>query len=387
VTRQRNHIDLMTLLAVVTLMVLSLGVVYSASATWAMVKWGESGRLLGSHALKVLLGFVFLILFIQVDYHKYRKLTKPALVAAVVLLLFTLGLGGEVKGAARWLRFGGFSLQPSEFAKFALIFHLAVLMADKKERIAELKFGYVPLMLWVGSVTVLVLLQPNFSTGVMIFLISLIMLFVGRARVLHLGLTVGALLPLLAVYMLSAEYRMRRIVSYIDGSGGGKTNYQLWQAMIGFGNGGVFGLGPGNSRQRDLFLPESYGDFVFSIVGEEYGLIGTLFIVGLFLLITLRGIRIARHAPDDLGRYLALGVTAAIACYGLVNGAVTLGILPTTGLPMPFISFGGSSMLFSAAAVGVLLNVSSQTDLHPRAEGVKGMFRKAKRQPAVGSTY
>jgi len=387
VTRQRNHIDLMTLLAVVTLMVLSLGVVYSASATWAMVKWGESGRLLGSHALKVLLGFVFLILFIQVDYHKYRKLTKPALVAAIVLLLFTLGLGGEVKGAARWLRFGGFSLQPSEFAKFALIFHLAVLMAEKKERIAELKFGYVPLMLWVGSVTVLVLLQPNFSTGVMIFLISLIMLFVGRARVLHLGLTVGALLPLLAVYMLSAEYRMRRIVSYIDGSGGGKTNYQLWQAMIGFGNGGVFGLGPGNSRQRDLFLPESYGDFVFSIVGEEYGLIGTLFIVGLFLLITLRGIRIARHAPDDLGRYLALGVTAAIACYGLVNGAVTLGILPTTGLPMPFISFGGSSMLFSAAAVGVLLNVSSQTDLHPRAEGVKGMFRKAKRQPAVGSTY
>ena len=148
-------------------------------------------------------------------------------------------------------------------------------------------------MIWVGSVTVLVLLQPNFSTGAMIFLISLIMLFVGRARMLHLGFTVGALVPLLGVYMLSAEYRMRRIMSYIDGSGGGKTNYQLWQGMIGFGNGGVFGLGPGNSRQRDLFLPESYGDFVFSIVGEEYGLIGTLFIVGLFLLIMLRGIRIA----------------------------------------------------------------------------------------------
>jgi len=387
VTRQLNHIDLMTLLAVVTLMVLSLGVVYSASATWAMVKWGESGRLLGSHALKVLLGLVFLILFVQIDYHKYRKLTKPALVFAVVLLLFTLGLGGEVKGAARWLRFGGFSLQPSEFAKFALIFHLAVLMAEKRERITELRFGYVPLLLWVGSVTALVLLQPNFSTGVMIFLISTIMLFVGRARLLHLGLTVAALAPALLVYMLSAEYRMRRIMSYIDGSGGGKTNYQLWQAMIGFGNGGVFGLGPGNSRQRDLFLPESYGDFVFSIVGEEYGLIGTLFIVALFLLIMLRGIRIARHAPDDLGRYMAMGITAAIATYGLVNGAVTLGILPTTGLPMPFVSFGGSSMLFSAAAVGVLLNISSQTDLHPRAEGGRSMFRKAKRQPAVGSAY
>jgi cell division protein FtsW len=213
------------------------------------------------------------------------------------------------------------------------------------------------------------------------------MLFVGRARMVHLGLTVGALVPLLAVYMFSAEYRMRRIMSYLDGTGGGKTNYQLWQAMIGFGNGGVFGLGPGNSRQRDLFLPESYGDFVFSIVGEEYGLVGTLFIVGLFLLIMLRGIRIARHAPDDLGRSLAVGVTAAIAVYGLVNGAVTLGILPTTGLPMPFVSFGGSSMLFSAAAVGVLLNISSQTDLHPRTEKARGIFRRAKRQPAVGSTY
>jgi cell division protein FtsW len=213
------------------------------------------------------------------------------------------------------------------------------------------------------------------------------MLFVGRARLLHLGLTVAALAPALLVYMLSAEYRMRRIMSYIDGSAGGKTNYQLWQAMIGFGNGGVFGLGPGNSRQRDLFLPESYGDFVFSIVGEEYGLIGTLFIVALFLLIMLRGIRIARHAPDDLGRYMAMGITAAIATYGLVNGAVTLGILPTTGLPMPFVSFGGSSMLFSAAAVGVLLNISSQTDLHPRAEAGRSMFRKAKRQPAVGSAY
>lgn len=385
--RQRNHIDLMTLLAVVTLMVLSLGVVYSASATWAMVKWGESGRLLGSHALKVLVGFAFLLLFVQIDYHKYRKLTKPALLVAIVLLLFTLGLGGEVKGAARWLRFGGFSFQPSEFAKFALIFHLAVLIAEKKERITELRFGYVPLLLWVGSVTVLVLLQPNFSTGVMIFLISLIMLFIGRARMLHLAATVGALVPVLAVYMFSAEYRMRRIMSFLDGSSGGQTNYQLWQAMIGFGNGGVFGLGPGNSRQRDLFLPESYGDFVFSIVGEEYGLIGTLCIVALFLVITLRGIRIARHAPDDLGRYLAMGITAAIATYGLVNGAVTLGILPTTGLPMPFISFGGSSMLFSAAAVGVLLNISSQTDLYPRAEGAKRIFRKAKHQPAVGSTY
>ena len=153
-----------------------------------------------------------------------------------------------------------------------------MLISEKKERVKDFKTGFVPMMIWIGSVTVLVLLQPNFSTGAMIFVISLIMLFVGRARLSHLGLTVGALVPLLVVYMLQRRYRMQRIMGFLAGIGdpSAKGNYQLWQGIIGFGNGGIFGLGPGDSRQRDLFLPESYGDFVFSIVGEEYGLIGTL---------------------------------------------------------------------------------------------------------------
>jgi cell division protein FtsW len=223
-------------------------------------------------------------------------------------------------------------------------------------------------MIWVGTVTVLVLLQPNFSSGVMILAVSLVMLFCGRAKPAHLGLGLAAVVPPLVVYMASAPYRMKRLLSFFDGGSAvdGGTNYQLWQGIIGFGNGGVFGLGPGESRQRDFFLPESYGDFVFSIVGEEYGLIGTLCIMSLFVIIMLRGMKVAKNACDDFGRYLAVGITTSVTLYALVNAAVTLGIMPTTGLPMPFVSYGGSSMLFSCVGVGVLLNISSHTDMHPR---------------------
>ncbi|MBI3580305.1 MAG: FtsW/RodA/SpoVE family cell cycle protein, partial [Ignavibacteriales bacterium] len=167
---------------------------------------------------------------------------------------------------------------------------------------------------------------------------------------------------------------MQRINSFLYGSTDtGNKNYQLWQGIIGFGNGGLFGVGPGASKQRDFFLPESYGDFVFSIVGEEYGFIGTMFFLALFLLIMLRGFKIAKSARDEFGRLLAIGITSVITLYALVNAGVTLGVLPTTGLPMPFVSYGGSSLLFTSFAVGVLLNISAQTDMHPRAPKVEAV--------------
>jgi cell division protein FtsW len=385
---RRNHIDLITLITVLTLMVLSLGIVYSASSTWAFQKWGDSGKLLGRHSMKVLAGFLVIFVMMNIDYKKYKKLTKPALLVAVFLLLVTLGLGVVAKGAARWVRVGGFGLQPSEFAKYALIFHLCSMISVKKALVRDFKTGFVPMLIWIGLVTVLVLLEPNFSNGAMIFLISLIMLYVGGARLPHMGLTFGSLVPLLVGYMLMAPYRMQRIMNFINGISdpNGKGGYQLWQGIIGFGNGGLFGLGPGSSRQRDLFLPESYGDFVFSIVGEEYGLIGTLFFMSLFLVVLLRGMKIAKYAKDDFGRYLAIGITCSITLYALINAGVTLGILPTTGLPMPFVSYGGSSMLFSSMAVGVLLNISSQTDMHPRLDKA-ARAPKGEPVPAVGSVY
>ncbi len=367
-TAQRNHIDVWTLIAVLTLMVLSLGIVYSASATWALQKFGESSRLLNAHALKVLVALGALFMGIMIDYKKYKRITKLAALVAILLLAATLALGGEVKGATRWLHFGGFGFQPSEFAKFALLFHLCTLIAVKGDAVRDFKRGFMPMIIWIGIVSGLVMLQPNFSAGAMIIILSFAVLFVSRARFSHLLLVCTTAVPVVALYMLSAPYRLHRMKSFFEGSlQGGHLNYQLYQGIIGFGNGGIFGLGPGNSRQRDFFLPESYGDFVFSIVGEEYGFIGTIFFMALFLFIMLRGFKIAKHARDEFGRMLAIAITCVITMYALINAGVTLGVLPTTGLPMPFVSYGGSSLLFSSFAIGVLLNISSQTDLHPRA--------------------
>jgi len=238
--------------------------------------------------------------------------------------------------------------------------------------IRDLKKGFVPMMVWIGLVTALVMAQPNFSMGAMIFLLSMSMLYIGNVKLKHLLLTFAILVPLIIIYMLSAKYRLARIMGYINGGGNipTKADYQPRQSIIGFGNGGIFGVGPGDSKQRDFFLPESFGDFVYSVVGEEYGFIGTMLFMILFFVIMLRGFRIAKYAPDVFGRYLAIAITSSITLYALINAGVTLSILPTTGLPMPFVSYGGSSMVFSACVIGVLLNISSQTDLHPRAREV-----------------
>jgi cell division protein FtsW len=370
-TSKRNHIDFSVLIAVLVLMVFSLGVVYSASSTLALRRYGESAYLLNSHVLKTLVAIAMLFVGIMIDYRKYRKLTKAALFVAVLLLMTTLGVGSAIKGAARWMHLGPISFQPSEFAKFALLFHLAALITTKGDLVKDLRRGYLPMLFWVSVVVLLVMIQPNFSTGTMILLLSLVMFYFSRVRLSHLATTAAAAVPFLILYVLVAPHALRRVEAFLGRTGTSTDSlYQLNQGILGFGNGGLFGLGPGESRQRDLFLPEAYGDFVFSIVGEEYGFIGTMVVMGLFFLIMVRGLKIARHAPDEFGRLVAVGVTATVTLYALVNAGVTLGLLPTTGLPMPFVSYGGSSLFTTAFAVGVLLNISAQTDLHPRASSL-----------------
>jgi len=392
VQAERNHIDRVVLIVVLFLMVASTVVVYSASSTWALQKYGATSGLVDRHIIKVLVGFAAIFIAMSIDYHYYKKLTKFALIACLVLLFFTLAVGGEIKGAARWLSLGGFSLQPSEAAKFALVFHLSALLATKGTKLQDLKEGFLPLILWVGSVVVLVMLQPNFSTGAMIFILGMVMIYTGGARFKHIFYAMLALIPVVLLYMVSAQYRMKRIMTFI-GHGDAtaapsKANYQLWQGIIGFGNGGLFGVGMGASKQRDLFLPESYGDFVFSIVGEEYGFIGTMIFMALFLTILLRGFKIAKNAPDDFGKFLAIGITSTIVVYALGNALVTLGLFPTTGLPMPFVSYGGSAIVFSSFAIGVLLNISSHTDLHPRQARVVNESPPIEQsEPAVGKIY
>ncbi|HLB01176.1 MAG TPA: putative peptidoglycan glycosyltransferase FtsW [Bacteroidota bacterium] len=389
--RVRNHIDFATLVALLALMLLSLGIVYSASSTFSMRKYEDSEWLLMSHTVKVAIAIVLLFITMKIDYHRYQNLTKLALVSAVLLLLATFAAGVVAKGAARWIRFGYFGIQPSEFAKYALLFHLCTLFSVKGELVRDFRRGFVPMMVWIGLVTVLVLIQPNFSMGTMIFLLSVAMVYIGGVRLKHLVLTFGSLVPLLGVYLMSAPYRVDRLRNYLDSLLGEfslkNTPYQLFQGIIAFGRGGIFGVGAGESRQRDGFLPEAHTDFVFSILGEEYGFVGTMFFMILFLLIMHRGYRIARFAPDAFGRNLAIAITSAVTLYAVINAGVTLGLLPTTGLPMPFVSFGGSSMVLSAAAVGVLLNISSQTDLHPRASQVPVVGAVNAGKSAVGKVY
>lgn len=377
--RQYNYSDLTTLFSVMILMGLSVLVVYTASSSWALQKFGKSEVLLTSHVFKVFIAIVALFIGMNIDYKKYQKFTKGVLIIACLLLLFTLVLGGEVKGAIRFLRFGSIGVQPSEFAKFALIFHLSTMLVTKKESVLDFKKGYIPMVLWVGIISGLVMIQPNFSTGSMILLISFILIFIGGIRLKHLVLTVAPLIPIVLIYMVSASYRWARAEAFLknfsslltlDSITIKESGYQLWQGIIGFGNGGILGVGLGNSKQRDLFLPESYGDFIFSIVGEEYGILGTLFFMTLFFLILWRGFKIARYSQDDYGKFLAYGITITITVYALINASVTLGLLPTTGLSMPFVSYGGSSIVFSAYAIGVLLNISKQTDLHPKLSRV-----------------
>lgn len=384
---QRNHIDIWILIVVLGLMVLSLGVVYSASAEWAYTRFENQNHYFNLHLIKVLLSFLALFLGLRVPYTVYQKFSKPVLMLSVAFLFVTLLLGGEAKGAVRWLRFGGLGFQPSELAKFALLFHLATLIATKKELLRDWKRGFTPMLIWILSVVALVLIQPNFSTATMIFILSFLTLFIGGVRIVHLGGTVLATLPFIVGYLLLAPYRLERIRLFLYGTSNGKTNYQLMQGILAFGNGGLFGVGIGESRQRDLFLPEAYNDFVYSIIGEEYGFIGAFLVLLAFMFILFRGYRIAKHAKDDFGMHLAYAITNTIALYAVVNASVAVGLFPTTGLPMPFISYGGSALLMMAFAVGVLLNISAYTDLHPRLRRTTAATEEQAEPTGVGRVY
>jgi cell division protein FtsW len=376
VTRRTGYIDLVVFLSVLALMVFSIGVVFSASVAISGAKFGDAGHLFRSHTIRVVLGVAALFAGMFVDYHAYRNVSKILLLVGIALLAYTLVGGMEVKGAQRWVSFGPsrfqLQFQPSEFAKYALVIHLAVLLAQKRKYVTDLKRGYLPLLLWIAAVAGLVLLQPNFSTAVIILAISFTLLYIGRVRLLHMLGTVAAVLPLVAAYAVSAPYRTARILAFFTdtqdlSARAEAARYQITQSLIALGSGGLFGVGMGMSKQRELFLPESYTDFIFAIVGEEYGLLGSLLVLAIFIVILIRGMKIAKHATDDLGRYLAAGITIVITTYALVNVMVTTGMVPTTGLPMPLLSYGGTSILFTAYAFGILLNISMFTRIRPRA--------------------
>ena len=377
---ERGHSDWFILLSVLGMMFFSIAFVYSASAGFAEGRTGSAETFFWSHLIRVVVGIGVLLLFARIDYHWLERWSRPVLVLAVGMLLYVLFEGTRIKGATRWIDFGLISFQPSELAKFALVAHLGVMLSEKRTYLDDFRFAILPMLLWVGLILGLIALQPNYSTALVIGAIALGTLFIGGFRLRHLAMIVLPGIAAAGAYAMSAEYRMERIMGFVGMHSGETTmiesaGYQLKQGLLAFGSGGVLGLGPGQSRQR-LFLPEPFGDFIYAIIGEEYGFIGAALLLGVFGLIIWRGLLIARNAPDDLGRSVAAGITVALGTYALVNAGVTTGVLPTTGLPMPFVSYGGSSVLFSAAAVGLLLNISRSANVMP--------FDRSESAPAGG---
>ncbi len=370
--KKTDHIDWFILLAVVGLMLFSVAFVYSASASFADARFGSSEKLLVNHGIRVVFGLMAVFIFARIDYHVWQRYAKPMYIVSLGLLAFVLIAGDRVKGATRWIDVGPINFQPSELAKFSLVMFISANIVEGEKYLKDFRRGVMPILLWTITACGLIALQPNVSTAGVLFIIMFVLLFIGNVRTDHLS--VMGFFSVLAgsVLALSAPYRRSRILAFFgigDGSEGvavEKVNYQMKQAILAFGNGGIAGVGPGRSVQRDFFLPESYGDFIYSIIGEEYGFIGAMIVLGAFGILLWRGLAVAKRAPDAFGRLLAAGITITLIIYAAVNAGVTCGVLPTTGLPMPFISYGGTSVLFSSAAVGILLNISSHAGVYPR---------------------
>ena len=347
------------MLIVVLLVCIGIVVVYSSGAGWAVRKYSNSEYFLWRQLAFAVLGIVTMLLVAMIDYHVILKVSKLLLFASIVLLAILLAMKavGLVSGAARWIGVGPFKFQVSDLAKYALIFHFSRLVSEKQPYIKDLHTSYYPLLVLLMTVVTLVALEPNFSTATLIAVIGFTLMYIGGVSIRHLLATFALLIPVAGVFAIAAPYRLARLLSFSSGDDKG-LSYQVVQALIGLGNGGLFGLGIGASKQRELYLPLSYNDFVFVIIGEEYGFLGAIAVIALFAGFFVCGLIIAKHAPDNFGRYVASGITMAIALFAFVNIAVACHLLPTTGVALPFISYGGTALLFNSLGVGILMSIS-----------------------------
>jgi len=349
----------MLLLIVAALMCIGIVVVYSSGAGWAETKFSNREYFLYRHLVFTVAGIGVVLGVARIDYHLFRKVSKLFLMVAIgiLLLLLLLKAVGVIHGAARWIGIGPVKFQASDLAKYALIFHISRLLEEKQSYIKEWSSSFLPMLLLLVTVVVLVALEPNFSTASLIGIIGLTLMFIGGVSLRHLGVTLLSILPVAVAYAMSAPYRMARLTSFFT-SDEKKLSYQVVQALIGLGNGGLRGLGMGESKQRELYLPLSYNDFVFVVIGEEYGFIGAVVVLLLFAALLVCGIIIAKNAPDAFGRYVAAGISVAITLFAFINIAVACHLIPTTGVALPFISYGGTALLANSLGVGILVSIS-----------------------------
>lgn len=346
-------------------LLLSIGIVmiYSASSFYAMFKYKNSMYYLIRQGAFAIIGVIALLMMMRVDYHKLKKIT-PYLLIGTIPLLIAVFFFPEVNGARRWIKLGILSFQPSELTKYVVVMFLAMSIDLKGDRIKRFWDGLIPYLVVAGFFAGMILLEKNMSIASIIMIVTFIMLFVAGGQNKHLfGIIFPAMFTLAIFFIFSSDYRRARMLNFIDpwkdAAGDG---YQLIQSFYALGAGGITGLGLGESRQKILYMPEPHNDFIFSIIGEELGLVGCFFIIGLFLFLIWRGIRVAMKAKDTYGKLLAVGITSIIAVQAIINIAVVTGSMPVTGVPMPFISYGGTSLVINLMAMGILLNISSQVD-------------------------
>ncbi|HEV8586353.1 MAG TPA: putative lipid II flippase FtsW [Methylomirabilota bacterium] len=352
--------------AAVVLLSAGVVMVYSASAIVAADRFHDPYFFLKKQLFWALLGAGVLWAALRLDYRWLEKAVVPALIVALVLLVLVLvpPIGQAINGTRRWIRLGVVSFQPVELAKLALVVYLAAFLAKKRDEMADFRAGVLPPLCVAGAMAGLVLVQPDLGNCLTLIVLTFGLLYLAGTSVRHLAWVAAPALVLVTLAVWMAPYRMRRITAFVDpwsdprGSG-----FQIIQSWLALGNGGLVGQGIGGSKQKLFYLPEAHTDFIFAVLGEELGFVGAVLVVALFAVLVWRGLRVGLRAPDAFGAYLALGITVLLATQTLVNLGVVTGLLPTKGLPLPFISFGGSALLMTMLATGMLLNVSQHADV------------------------
>lgn len=359
---KRGNPDILVFTAVIILLSIGVVMVFSASSVMGINDFRDPYHYLKRQVMWAIIGLVVFFLTAKLDYHIYKYLALPGLVISFVLLILVLFVGQDIGGSVRWIKLGSFNLQPSELAKLAMVNFTAVYIANKRENIRKFLSGLLPIVIILGLQFVLIMKEPDFGTAIALSITVVIILFAGGihfGQLTSLGLCTVPLLYYLVKY---EDYRIKRLFAFLnpweDPTG---TGWNIIQSLTAIGSGGFFGLGLGNSRQKFSYLPEHHTDFIYAILCEELGFVGGASVLLLFFVLVWRGLRIALNAPDLFGSLLAIGITSMIGFQAVLNIGVVTGSLPITGITLPFISYGGSSLLVSLASVGVLLNISRQT--------------------------
>lgn len=358
--RKMGSIDFFLFCVIMLLVAIGVVMVYSASSYFAFYKHSDDMHFLKRQGVWAMLGVASMIFTINIDYHKYKRYTGLIMIITTILLLVVFAFP-ERNGARRWIPLGPATFQPSEVAKYAVVVYLAKLIEHKGEKIKSFTKGVIPCLLVGIFYAGLIYAEKNLSIATVVMAVTFFILFVAGAKFHHLIAVVTPVIVAGVAAILFVPFRLKRLLSYrnpwVDPL---KTGYQLIQSFLALGSGGIWGVGIGQSRQKCYYIPEPHNDFIFAVLGEELGLIGCTFVVTLFILFVWRGIVTAVKAKDTYGTLLATGITSVIAVQALINIAVVTGSIPVTGVPLPFISYGGSSLVLNMTAMGVLLNISRQ---------------------------